>query len=124
MTSLELDTHSAKYIIRAYQPGCIRVNDQDYHESLIITPEHLTYPWGPKNVAELSSEHLKIFIEIHPEILLIGTGETQSLLPISLYGDLINHGIGVEMMSTRSACYTYNALVAEKRHVAAALIAR
>lgn len=124
MATLEQDTHSAKYIIRAYQPGCISVNNQDYYESLIIMPEQLIHPWAPQTSQELTPQHLQPFLEYHPEILLIGTGETQILLPLSLYGHLINQGIGVEIMPTRSACYTYNALVAEHRRVAAGLLIR
>jgi uncharacterized protein len=124
MATLELDTNSARYIIRAYQTGVINVNDHEYQESLIIMPEQLIHPWLPQTVSELNAQHLAAFLEHHPEILLIGTGETQALLPLSLYGHLINHGIGVEIMPTRSACYTYNALVAEGRRVAAALLIR
>ena len=122
MATLELDTNSAKYIIKGYQPGCITINDKDYHESVIVMAEELVFPWPPKTVADLTTAHLQILLKYNPEILLIGTGETQTLLPIQLYGELINHGIGVEIMPTRSACYTYNALVAESRQVAAALL--
>jgi len=60
--------------------------------------------------------------ELKPDVLLIGTGATHVFLSLDIYGDLINQGIGVEVMSTSAACRTFNALSAEGRHVVAALL--
>lgn len=124
MATLELDENQAKYQIDAYQPGCIEVNHIRLNRSVIVSPNQLFENWAPQTVGELSITSLSFAIELKPDILLIGTGSTHVLLPIELYGDLINHGIGVEIMDTRAACRTYNALSAENRHVIAALIIR
>jgi uncharacterized protein len=41
---------------------------------------------------------------------------------MAIYGNLLNHGIGVEVMDTSAACRTFNALSAEGRNVVAALL--
>lgn len=119
---LTLDENSANYQIRAYQPGQLQINDKLYQQSVIIAPNTLIDHWQPHTIAELSAEHLAIILTLKPAILLIGTGEKLIFPPVELYGDLINHGIGVEIMDTRAACRTYNALTAEDRNVVAALL--
>ena len=121
---LTLDENSASYQIRAYQPGQIQVNDTIYEHSIIIAPYTLIDHWQPNNITELTKDHLETILSLKPAILLIGTGEKLSFPPIEIYGDLINHGIGVEVMDTRAACRTYNALTSEDRNVVAALLIR
>jgi uncharacterized protein len=124
MPSLILDENSAVYQIRAYQPGIIKINDKTLITSLIITPTHLFEDWQPQTIEELTCESLAKIVELRPDILLIGTGGTMALISAEIYGPLINLGIGVEFMDTSAACRTYNALSAENRNVAAALIIR
>lgn len=120
--SLTLDENLAKYQIQAYQPGSIQVNEQLYHNSIIIAAEVLINPWQPQLFSELKKEDFAVISTLHPSILLLGTGQTLQFPPLEIYGHLINEGIGVEIMNTRAACLTYNALTAENRNVIAALI--
>jgi uncharacterized protein len=120
---LTLDENSAAYQIRAYSPGAIQINEQTLTHSLIIAPHKLINDWAPQHINELRHEHWEIVIkELQPGILLIGTGNVLEFPPLEVYGDLLNQGIGVEIMNTRSACHTYNALASERRNVVAALI--
>lgn len=122
MPDLRLDENYAKYQVKGFKPGFIQVNNETLTHSIIIAPEKLIENWDPQHISELKPEHLNIIIEMHPAILLIGTGTTLQFPPVELYGELINHGIGVEIMDTSAACRTYNALTAEGRNVVAALI--
>jgi uncharacterized protein len=124
MPSLTLDDNSAQYQIRSYQPGTITVNDKTLSSSIIITPTRLIENWAPQTTDELTTASLSVIAEARPDILLIGTGATMVLLSAEIYGPLINLGIGVEFMDTSAACRTYNALSAENRNVAAALLIR
>lgn len=120
--SLTLDENQSQFQVKGYKPGFIQVNDKTYNQSIIVTASVLITDWPPQIFSELKLEHLKSVIPLKPAILLIGTGSTLQFPPIELYGDLINHGIGVEIMDTKAACRTYNALTSENRNVAAALI--
>ena len=124
MPSLTLDDNNAQYQIRSYQPGTITVNDKTLSKSIIITPTALIEDWAPQTIQDLTAESLNRIVEIRPDILLIGTGATMTFLSPEIYGELINLGIGVEFMDTSAACRTYNALSAENRNVAAALLIR
>jgi uncharacterized protein len=122
MPTFELDENQAAFQIRAFKPGSIQINDRILNESVIITPTQLIEHWQPQTITELSSASLDLIITLKPDILLIGTGSKMELLSAEIYGDLINHGIGVEIMDTSAACRTFNALSAENRNVVAALI--
>jgi uncharacterized protein len=91
---------------------------------VIVAPQHLIENWSPQTVNELSFESFAPILALKPDILLIGTGSTHIFLDIEIYGELLNLGIGVEIMDTSAACRTYNALSAENRNVVAALIIR
>jgi uncharacterized protein len=122
--SLTLDDNHAKFQIRAYQPGIIQVNNETYNQSLIVSSKQLIEKWSPQTISELTLEHLKIATALKPAVLIIGTGEVLQFPNLDLYGDLINEGIGVEIMDSSAACRTYNVLTAENRNVVAAIIIR
>lgn len=124
MPTFDLDENQSQYQIRSYQPGSIRINDQYYEHSVIITPTQLISNWAPQSVQDLSKESFQEILALKPDVLLIGTGDKHIFLSAELYGELINKGIGVEVMDTRAASRTFNALSAENRRVAAALIVK
>ncbi|MGB6976931.1 MAG: Mth938-like domain-containing protein [Gammaproteobacteria bacterium] len=119
---LTQDSPQGKYQIRNYQPGSITINDTVYTESLIVTLTTLITPWPPRSVAELSQAHLTPLLELHPAIVLLGTGPSGKFLSPALLAPLFNQQIGVEVMDTAAACRTFTVLTAEGRNVAAALL--
>jgi uncharacterized protein len=123
---LNLDDNSSTFQVRAFQPGTIRVNERIFTRSIIISSHQLIEDWQPQHISELKPEHLTQLLSFEPKptILLIGTGAFLQFPAIETYGELINHGIGVEMMDTGAACRTFNALSSENRKVVAALIIR
>lgn len=119
---LTLDDNSSAFQIRAFKPGTIQINEETYHQSIILSPNQMIDNWQPQHISELKAEHLSVILTLKPAILLIGTGSVLQFPNIEIYGDLINHGIGVEIMDTSAACRTFNALTSENRNVVAALI--
>lgn len=123
MALLELDNNSSQYQIEAYEPGCVRINGVTYMHSVIVTPTQLIDNWPPQCLTDLTDAALLTpILALKPAILLLGTGGSLQFPPLALYGELINQGIGVEIMDTAAACRTFSALSAENRDVAAALI--
>lgn len=120
--TLSLDNNPAHYQIRGYSPGHIQVNENILNKSIIISAKSLITDWPPQHLSDLRTSHLDEVRQIKPAIFLLGTGEKLIFPELNIYGELINDGIGVEIMDTRVACYTYNALSAEGRDVVAALI--
>lgn len=124
MPPFDLDENSAKYQIRAYKPGFLQINETIFTHSVILTADKVIENWAPQLIEELTPDALQAAAALKPDILLIGTGSQLVFLAPTIYGELINQGIGVEIMDTRAACRTFNALTSENRRVAAALIIR
>lgn len=119
---LTRDDNTAQFQIQSFQPGRIQVNDVVYTSSIIVSSDRLIKNWRPQIISELTRDDLSIIIDLSPAILLLGTGGDLAFPDLDVYGDLINEGIGVEVMDTRAACRTFAALTAENRNVVAALI--
>ena len=119
---LTLDINTAAYMIRSYEPGIIRVNDETLHGSLVVSNDALVRDWPPTGVASLEAAHIDIILDLEPEIILLGTGHAQHFPDSELLREAIRRGIGFEIMDTSAACRTYNLLASEDRKVAAGLI--
>ena len=110
------------FIIRAYEQGCIIVNDESFTSSFVITQQALIRDWSPQTFSDLQSEHIHQLTESKPEIVLLGTGNQIQFPELALQAIIMERGIGLEVMDTAAACRTYNILSAEGRDVTAALI--
>ena len=130
------DLNRGSYTIRSYSGGKISIlvpsdsSDEQQNapvveeltSSFIMTPEMLIRNWPPASIEELNHQHLETITELQPEVVLIGTGEMLVFPDTQLTINLMEQGIGVEVMDTAAACRTYNVLMSELRRVALALI--
>ena len=119
---VSLDTGTASHLIKAYGAGSIQINETVYHRDLIVMPESIEPEWASAPITELTTDHFAAVQAYAPEILLLGTGETQIFPPARLMAELGRQGMGLEVMDTAAACRTYNVLMSEDRRVAAALM--
>ena len=99
------------------ETGLCQVN-----QSLILTAQQLITDWEPNHADELTAAHLDAILELEPELVLLGTGARQHFPAMDIMSPLHRAQIGIEVMDTAAACRTFNILVAEGRHVAAALL--
>ena len=110
------------YHITGYEAGAIIVSGSRKTASFIISLEQLIENWAPGHIDQLSARHLQPLLDMQPELVLLGTGETLKFPPVQHYACLIEQNIGVEIMDSAAACRTYNILLAEGRKVAAGII--
>lgn len=113
-----------QHLIDAYGDGGFRFAEMSHRGSILALPSgvrawEVTAPEGitAASLAPVLAEAGAI------ELLLLGTGPEIRPLPAALRARLREAGIGVEAMQTGAAARTYNVLLAERRKVAAALIA-
>jgi len=111
-----------QYIFTGYGDGYILINQIRYEKNLIVMPDRLIEDWPVTAVSQLEIQHFENLISDKPEIIILGTGNTHKFPDQSLLSQLTKIGIGIEVMDTRACCRTYNILVEEGRHVAAALL--
>ena len=101
----------------SYGPGFFRLGGEVLEGNLVVAPSGIR-PWsGLDDVATL----LALGDEI--DLVLLGTGEQMIPVPEALRLPLEAAGIGIEPMSTPSACRSYNVLLGEGRRLAAAVLA-
>jgi uncharacterized protein len=108
-----------RQVIERYSAGGFRISGAIYTGPVLVFPD-LTIEWVD---AAADFESLAPVLEHGGiELLLLGLG--RRMLPVnpSLRAALRARGIAVEAMDTGAACRTYNVLLAEDRHVAAALL--
>jgi uncharacterized protein len=118
-----LDNGEGANTIKGFTPGKIKVNDHIFEHSLLVTATEII-PWKPESFSDLNLNNLEEIIAKRPEIVLVGTGEKQIFLPENFSKLFTDANIGLEVMTTLSACKTFDALVAEGRNVLAALLVR
>ena len=115
------DHNSANYKISAYDEESIAINGLPHSQSLVLSPMELLTNWAPTNYADLRVDHLDEIYAMKPEIIILGTGQTQRFPPAEILRRLAKEQIGFEIMDTQAACRTFNILMAEDRTVVAGL---
>ena len=104
-----------------YGEGYVMVNGTRHAANLIVLPERLE-PWPVAGFAALAEEDFALLAALKPEVVLLGTGSRLRFPHPRLTAPLARARIGLEVMDLQAACRTYNILMAEERHVAAALL--
>ena len=117
-----LEGDANRYLITRCGPGWINVNEREFHNSMLVSPEKIIADWPPQSLADCTESHFAAIAVLEPEIVLLGTGTRQQFPHPRLLRPLISQGIGVETMDTAAACRTYNIVMLENRRVVAALM--
>lgn len=115
-------TGDTRQLVRAYEPGAVRVNEDVITQSFILTPEWLDTTWRPERFEDLQASDFDALIERDPELILLGTGRETRIPPQAILAQVMGRGIGLEFMDTGAACRTFNVLVGEERAVIAAML--
>ena len=109
-------TYSDARPVDGYGPGFFRIGGEVYKGPIIVTPTGV-FPWGgvddPAPLCALVDEI---------DVLFIGTGNEITYPPKALREAVEATGLGLEPMSSPSACRTFNVLLSEGRRVAIALL--
>ena len=132
--------------VTGYGDGFVEVNKVRFNHAIAFGPLGEIAQWPTLNPSDISTELLlaaaklslapldpMAFLESDegaipqvigdkPEVLLVGTGAQQQMLPHHIVAPLLKIGVGVESMTTQAAARTFNILMAEGRQVIAALI--
>ena len=115
---------AGRQMVEAYGDGGFRIGGLFHPGSVLVMPERML-AWPVARFEELA---FASFAPLMPyagdiQVLLLGCGPRNALVPQSLRSALRAAGMVLEAMDTGAACRTYNVLAAEERRVAAALIA-
>ena len=109
-------------IFTAHGADHVMVNGERYDASIVVSADEVRSEWRVSSFDILSEADFTYFLDLQPDVLLLGTGIQQRFPHPRLYRTLTDARIGVECMTTPAACRTYNILVAEGRKVVAAIL--
>jgi uncharacterized protein len=113
---------AGRQVIEGYSGGGFRVSGV-FHAGSVLVFADRTEAWPVSALGEATLERFApVIARGDVEILLLGCGRRMGMVPLALRQGLRASGIVVDAMDTGAACRTYNVLLAEERHVAAALI--
>lgn len=121
---LHLAMNGHQKIFTGHGTTYVSVNGHRHEQPLVVMAGQLRTDWGAETFDSLNEEHFNYFLALKPQVVLLGTGNQQRFAHPQLYRSLTEAGIGVECMNTAAACRTYNILIAEDRHVIAAILMR
>jgi uncharacterized protein len=113
---------AAQHLIRAWEPGRIRIAERWVTGHVIVSAERIVEGWTTAAPAALTVDDLAPALNLAPTIVLLGTGARHHLPDVDLMAELADRAIGLEIMTTPAACRTFNVLLQEGRRVVAALL--
>jgi uncharacterized protein len=113
---------AASNLIRAFEPGRVRIGQQWWTGNLIVTAEAIVSDWQPDRPERVTAADLAPALAHNPELVIVGAGTGAICPDVALMQEMAALSVGLEYMQTAAACRTYNVLVHEGRRVAAALI--
>ncbi len=120
--ALHLQTNTGQKLFTGHGEGYVSVNTKRYQQPVVVMAGEVRTDWPATDFESLTAAHFDYFLELKPEVLLLGTGARQQFARPELYRELIKARISIEFMDTPAACRTYNILVAEDRKVVAAVL--
>ena len=115
---------AGRQLIESYGAGGFQVSGQRFQGGVIVSGTE-TLSWPVSDFGGVSLETLAPVFRLDPapDLLIIGCGADMALPDPALRAALKARGLSLETMASGAACRTYNVLIGEERHVAAALIA-
>jgi uncharacterized protein len=116
------DSTSASNLVRAYGSGELRVNDNVYRSTIIVSASAVQAAPDIRGMEDLAGLDPSRILSQGPELVLLGTGPRQIFPAASFRAQFLSAGIGFEVMDTGAACRTFNVLVSEQRPVVALLM--
>ncbi len=102
--------------VDGYGPGFFRIGGAVHHGAVLVLPDGVQSWGGLEDAGPIAAAAGRI------DVLFVGTGAEIAPIPAGFRDPLEAVGVGVEPMSSPSACRTYNVLLAEGRRVALALL--
>lgn len=113
---------NAKAAISHVRPGGFVVGGYRVNGPIVLF-DGIFLQWKLTSMEEVTEESLRLITLLNPkpEILVLGTGDTQARVSPKILTFLKSHGILVEIQPSKKASATYNFFVEEGRVTAAAL---
>ena len=119
---LTLERPDYAYTLRGADGRHALVNERSMEASFIVAPDALVESWPVTDIVAMRPADLDPLLALAPEIVLLGSGETQAFPPAEVMAACLQRGIGLEAMTNAAAARTFNVLASEGRRVVAGFV--
>ena len=119
---LTLERPDYAYTLRGADGRHALVNERSLEASFIVAPDALVESWPVTDITAMHPADLDPLLALAPEIVLLGSGETQAFPPAEVMATCLQRGIGLEAMTNAAAARTFNVLASEGRRVVAGFV--
>ena len=116
---LTLQKSLSRLYIKSFTGKSFIIAEDEYHTNIIIDDK--IKRWNINKSELFNFEYYDKIIMSKPDIIIIGCGDTQILPSPNFINNFTSQNIGIEIMTTESACKTFNVLISEHRKVVAGL---
>ncbi|MEP6906459.1 MAG: Mth938-like domain-containing protein [Pseudoxanthomonas sp.] len=110
------------YALRAADGHSAKVNDRVLRTSFILAPNELIEAWNIGDASALAPDDFAPLLALNPELVLLGTGDTQHFPSAAVMAACLTRGIGIEVMTNAAAARTFNVLAGEGRRLVAGFL--
>lgn len=110
------------FALRSADGRSARVNDRVLTASFILAPSQLVEDWPVHAGAPLTADDLAPLLALDPELVVLGTGDTQVFPSAAVMAACLTRGVGIEVMNNPAAARTFNVLASEGRRVVAGFL--
>jgi uncharacterized protein len=117
-----LQTSAGHNLFTGHGAGYVAVNGERHVDTIVVAPDRLVLDWPATDFESLCEVHFEFFLELKPDLVLLGTGAKLRFPRPQLSRCLHAVRIGLEVMDNAAVCRTYNILAAEGRNVVAAIL--
>ena len=119
---LTLERPDYAYTLRGADGRHALVNDRTLTRSFLIAPDALVEGWPVVDITAMRPADLEPLLTLRPELVVLGSGETQAVPPADVLATCLQRGIGLEAMTNAAAARTFNVLASEGRRVVAGFV--
>ncbi|HEV7123668.1 MAG TPA: Mth938-like domain-containing protein [Rhodanobacter sp.] len=119
---LSLNQPEGYLLVRRLDAHSVTLLDRMMDHSFLLTPAGIVEGWPIDAVEQLGAEHVEQFLALHPELVILGTGDRQVFPAAAFMAGFLRRSIGIEVMDNAAAARTYNLLAGEDRKVVAAFM--
>ncbi|MFY7697756.1 MAG: Mth938-like domain-containing protein [Legionella sp.] len=111
-----------QHAIQSYNRQDVKINNQRYHDNLIVSRDTIIHPWKANVIEALNMDQLQPILQCHPDIIIIGHSLLGKQLPLQILQAINQLQIGIETMDIGAASRTFNLLLSEHRRVVLAIL--
>ena len=105
-----------------YTDNSVTIQDCEYSEDILVFNTIVKKMNPIYHIGELDITYLSEICLFRPDIMIIGTGKTIVYPEHKLIRHVQINGIGIEIMTIKSLCRTFNFLASENRKILALLL--